>query len=121
MNWRSAGVTVPPDDTSPQDVSPDDDEARPGEDVEVEAPVPDLERLVTEAMSQAAASGGGPELADLVERFWRLVPDEDLVGRSAGDMLTAVTAHLELAAERLPGQMKLSVERGPAHTAFLVV
>jgi glutamate dehydrogenase len=127
MNRRPAGLTVPPDDTSPQDVDTgeeyldDDDEARPGEDVEEEAQVPDPERLVIEAMGLAAATGSDPDLPDLVQRFWRLVPDEDLIGRSASQMLAAVVAHLDLAAERLPGQMKLSVDRGSDHTAFLVV
>ena len=88
MNRRSAGLTVPPDNSSPQDVGPDEEyvdqegeAAGRGGDVEEEAPVPDLERLVTEAMA-LARDRGGPDVAALVDRFWRLVPDEDLVGRT---------------------------------------
>src|SRR5262245_4746892 len=84
--------------------------------------VPSLERLVAEAMAMAAATGGdGPELANLLNRFWRLVPDEDLEGRTSAQMLAATQAHLELARQRLPGEMKLRVEQTPDHTAFLVV
>src|SRR3979490_2448072 len=69
-----------------------------GEDVEVEQPIPNLERLVADAMYMAAATGGaGSELANLVNRYWRLVPDEDLEGRTAQQMLVATQAHLELA------------------------
>ena len=36
-------------------------------------------------------------------------------------MLAAVSAHLDLAEQRLPGEMKLAVERTPDRTAILVV
>jgi len=84
--------------------------------------MPNLERLVVDAMSLAAATGGtGPELADLVNRFWRLMPDEELVGLTAPRMLDAVVQHLELARERLPGQLKLAIDRTEERTALLVV
>ena len=51
----------------------DDDAA--GSSEREEELLPNLERLVAEAMSMAAAGGGsGPELADLINRYWRLVP-----------------------------------------------
>jgi glutamate dehydrogenase len=128
---QTAGLTLQPDD-EPRASFPDPpfhpryggggatrEEAH--EDLE-EAPVPSLERLVAEAMSLAATAGGnGPALADLVNRFWRLVPDEDLVGRTGADMLAATSAHLALAEQRLPGQMKLAVDRTDDATAILVV
>src|SRR5690349_3026697 len=49
-----------------------------------------LESLVSEAMAMAKAAGGD---ADLVDRFWRLVPDEDLEGRTPAQMLAATQAH----------------------------
>ncbi len=140
MDRRSAGLTVHPDDPQPQGAPPDDvdvDGHGPDgvEEAEEEAQVPNLERLVADAMALAIAaehaSTGladhrfagtrGTDLADLINRFWRLVPDEDLVGRTASQMLAAVTAHLDLAAQRLPGQMKLAVERTEKDTAILVV
>jgi len=93
-----------------------------GEDVEVEQPIPNLERLVADAMYMAAATGGaGPELANLVNRYWRLVPDEDLEGRTARQMLTATQAHLELARQRLPGELKIGVARTAEHTVLQIV
>ncbi len=83
---------------------------------------PSLDRLVAEAM--AVASGAGvPDLPDLVERYWRLVPDEEVADRSAAHLLGATEAHLELAAQRLPGEMKLHVQRGEEgqHSALLIV
>jgi glutamate dehydrogenase len=80
-----------------------------------------LERLVSEAMAMAATGDAGTRLADLVNRFWRLVPDEDLEGRTAADMLEAARDHLELAQQRLPGELKLRVERTREHTVFEVV
>ncbi len=70
------------------------------------------------------ASGAGvPDLPDLVERYWRLVPDEEVADRSAAHLLGATEAHLELAAQRLPGEMKLHVQRGEEgqHSALLIV
>jgi glutamate dehydrogenase len=69
----------------------------------------------------AAAGGAGPDLADLVNRFWRLIPDEDLVGRTSTEMLAAVSPTWISAGQRLPGEVKLAVERTPERTAILVV
>ena len=60
---------------------------------------------MAEAMSLAAATGGsGPDLADLVNRYWRLVPDEDLGAAPPAQMLARRAGHLDLAAQRLPGR-----------------
>jgi glutamate dehydrogenase len=81
-----------------------------------------LERLVSEAMAMAEQAGSaGSQLASLVNRFWRLVPDEDLEGRTPEQMLEATETHLELAQQRLPGELKLRVERAKEHTVFEVV
>jgi glutamate dehydrogenase len=94
----------------------------PAEDGGPTSGVPNLERLVSDAMAMAAATGGtGPELADLINRFWRLVPDEDLEGRTSAGMLAATEAHLKLAKQRLPGELKLQVEQNADHTVLLVV
>jgi glutamate dehydrogenase len=85
-------------------------------------PTPTLERLVADAMYMAAATGGsGPELANLVNRYWRLVPDEDLEGRTASRMLAATRAHLDLARQRLSGELKIQVEQTPEHTVLQIV
>jgi glutamate dehydrogenase len=93
-----------------------------GEETELDRPVPSLERLVADAMAMAVAPSRAPErgtassaavsgadLADLVNRYWRLVPDEDLIGHTAVGMLAAVRHHLAMAEQRLPGQLKLTV------------
>ncbi len=84
-----------------------------------------VEHLVADAMRMAEQAGSGPtepaELAELVSRYWRLVPDAELVGRSPAQLLAATKAHLELARQRLVGELKLDVIRDPEHTVLLVV
>src|SRR5262245_54228903 len=85
------------------------------EESELTQPAPSLERLVADAMSLAVVSPtegpiSGPDLADLVNRYWRLVPDDDLVGHTAAEMLGDVRSHLALAEQRLPGQLKIHAE-----------
>jgi glutamate dehydrogenase len=93
-----------------------------GEDVEDDQPIPNLERLVADAMYMAAATGGaGPELANLVNRYWRLVPDEDLAGRTAPQMLAATQAHLELARQRLPGELRIAVAQTADRAALQII
>src|SRR5262245_52703349 len=140
MDRRSAGVTVHPDDHQPQgsppgspqtsapdtpqaappadDLGPDETDLARGEDIEEDAPVPNLEHLLADAAALAAQRD--PALGPLVNRFWRLVPDEDLVGRTAEQMVAAVSTHVDLAADRLPGQMKMALERNGKCTAVLV-
>src|SRR5215218_1519608 len=110
---RTAGLTMEPDDEprvpelslkAERGPAPHDLDGLDPEGHEQEAPVPSLERLVAEAMTLAAADGAdGPALAELVNRFWRLVPDEDLVGRTGADMVAAAADQLALAGQRLPG------------------
>ncbi|MGH8793049.1 MAG: NAD-glutamate dehydrogenase [Stackebrandtia sp.] len=74
----------------------------PGYDEEM----PNRERLIAEA---ANLTDGDENLAELVRMYWRLVPDDDLVGRTAADLYHVTVKHRELAAQRLPGQVRLSV------------
>ncbi|HEX5540815.1 MAG TPA: NAD-glutamate dehydrogenase [Micromonospora sp.] len=75
-----------------------------GEDADLDEPVPDAESLINQAV---ALAGDDTETAALVNRFWRFAPDEELIGLTAEQMLTATRDHRDLAAERLPGQLKL--------------
>ncbi|GAA2521844.1 NAD-glutamate dehydrogenase [Pilimelia columellifera] len=45
----------------------------------------------------------------LVEHYWRFAPDEDLVGRPPASLLAAVRDHRDLAAQRVPGELKLEL------------
>ncbi len=93
-----------------------------GEETEDEQPVPNLDRLLAEARSLAGDTRTfGADLSEIVSRFWRLVPDEELVGRTPEQMLADTQAHLDLAEQRLPGEMKLLVERSAENTILLVV
>ncbi|HEX2419413.1 MAG TPA: hypothetical protein VHJ83_15030, partial [Micromonosporaceae bacterium] len=71
-----------------------------GYDEELLEEVPSRERLVAEAMDLAA---GVPGLPDLIDRYWRLVPDEELFGRTGRDLYQTTVAHRDLAEQRLPG------------------
>jgi glutamate dehydrogenase len=78
---------------------------------------------VAEAMDLAAETPGLPELID---RYWRLVPDEELFGRTGRNLCQATVVHRELAEQRLPGEVKLSLETPqdhgiPAHTVIRIV
>ncbi|HEX6969363.1 MAG TPA: NAD-glutamate dehydrogenase [Micromonosporaceae bacterium] len=77
-----------------------------GDEVDLDEPLPNGERLTTQAVSLV---GENTEMAALVQRFWRFAPDEDLVGLTPEDLLTAVRDHRELAEQRLPGELKLRV------------
>ncbi|MGE5830678.1 MAG: NAD-glutamate dehydrogenase [Micromonosporaceae bacterium] len=95
-------------------------ESDDGEEAELESSVPNLDRLVADAMAMAAATGE-PALAELVNRFWRLASDEELVGRTPAEMLTATREHLRLAEQRLPGELKLVVEPADDRTVIQIV
>ncbi|WP_433608198.1 NAD-glutamate dehydrogenase [Dactylosporangium sp. CA-139114] len=73
-------------------------------DDELERRVPDAERLVAQALALATAQDADPEL---VARYWRLVPDEELAGCEAAKMVAATRSHVELARQRVPGEVKL--------------
>ncbi|MGH3738974.1 MAG: NAD-glutamate dehydrogenase, partial [Micromonosporaceae bacterium] len=68
--------------------------------------VPSRESLVAEAKQLAADTPGLPELLD---RYWRLVPDEELFGRTGQDLYDATVAHRALAEQRMPGEAKIEV------------
>jgi glutamate dehydrogenase len=95
--------------------------------IDSDTPVPRLlsaDRLVAECIDLAATfSDSDPELDDLVRLYWRLVPDEELVGRDPAELLAATVAHRELGLQRLPGELKLRVSDAPdgSHTAIEVV
>ncbi|HEX7746441.1 MAG TPA: NAD-glutamate dehydrogenase [Micromonosporaceae bacterium] len=76
------------------------------EDAELDEPVPNAERMLAQAV---ALAGADHETAALVNRFWRFAPDEDLVGVTPEEMVTAARAHRELAEQRVPGQLKLRI------------
>ncbi len=98
---------------------PDDDG-----DTELSQPVPNSDQLVAEAVTLAAAEiKKDPQLCELVAHYWRLVPDEELVGRTPEEMLVATVSHRELAAQRLPGELKLRVGEtlDGYHTAVEIV
>ncbi|MBO0871236.1 MAG: NAD-glutamate dehydrogenase, partial [Micromonosporaceae bacterium] len=80
------------------------------EDIELDEPLPDAERLIAEAVALA-----GPDLdsAHLVRRYWRFAPDEELVGLTPDRMLSDARQHRELAGQRLPGQLRLRVADTP--------
>jgi glutamate dehydrogenase len=121
MNARPASVSALFPVTAPR-LATEPTEEDPPAGTSDDDPLPNLERLVAEAMSLAATSGGsGPDLADLINRFWRLVPDEDLGARASAEMLTAVQDHLDLATQRLPGEMKLHIDNAGDRTAVLIV
>src|SRR3954463_8244206 len=76
------------------------------DDGELDEPLPNGERLVAQAVEVA---GSDHQTASLGGRFWRFAPDEELVGFTAQEMYDAAIAHRELAAVRLPGELKLAI------------
>ncbi|XVU24453.1 NAD-glutamate dehydrogenase [Actinoplanes sp. CA-054009] len=73
---------------------------------ELDEPLPNGERLVAQAVEVA---GSDHATAQLVGRFWRFAPDEELVGFTPQEMFDAAVAHRELARTRLPGELKLAI------------
>ncbi|HEX5200743.1 MAG TPA: NAD-glutamate dehydrogenase [Actinoplanes sp.] len=91
------------------------------DDGELDEPLPNGERLVAQAVELAGADHA---TASLVGRYWRFAPDEELVGFTAQEMYDAAIAHRELAAVRLPGELKLAITApsGPqCHTVLQIV
>ncbi|MEV4343386.1 NAD-glutamate dehydrogenase [Actinoplanes sp. NPDC049596] len=76
------------------------------EEGELDEPLPNGERLVAQAVEVA---GNDHATAQLVGRFWRFAPDEELVGFTPQEMYDAAVAHRELARTRLPGELKLAI------------
>src|SRR3954464_12697026 len=93
----------------------------PSEDGEIDEPLPNGERLVAQAVEVA---GADHTTASLVGRFWRFAPDEELVGFTAQEMFDAAVAHRDLAAVRLPGELKLAIPPptgAECHTVLQIV
>ncbi|MFF5175016.1 NAD-glutamate dehydrogenase [Micromonospora sp. NPDC000089] len=91
------------------------------EDSDLDAPVPNAERLVAQAV---ALAGDDHDAATLVSRFWRFAPDEELIGLTAEEMLDAARAHRDLAQQRVPGELKLRIHEPDAdqhHTVIEIV
>ena len=88
------------------DRMPDRPTADDAEDAELDEPVPNAERLVSEAV---AVVGDDHAQAQLIDRFWRFAPDEELIGYTAQEMVEATRSHRELAEQRMPGELKLRI------------
>jgi glutamate dehydrogenase len=90
------------------------------DDGDLDAAVPNAERLVAQAVELA----GDDRDAALVERYWRFAPDEELVGCTPAGLLAAALRHRELAEQRVPGELKLRMSE-PAddqhHTVIEIV
>ncbi|GAB1694070.1 NAD-glutamate dehydrogenase [Krasilnikovia sp. M28-CT-15] len=92
-----------------------------GEDAVLDEPLPNGERLVAQAV---ALAGDDHTTAALVDRFWRFAPDEELVGYTPKEMYAAALAHRDLAADRLPGELKLAIhapDNIQCHTVLQIV
>ncbi len=76
-------------------------------DEEFRETLPDREELLTEAASLA---GSDESLARLVELYWSLVADDDLVGRSAQQLLETTAHHRRMAEVRTPGEVALELD-----------
>src|SRR4051794_29845058 len=72
----------------------------------LDEPLPDAGRLIAAAVALAGHDHG---TAGLVDRFWRFAPDEELVDHTPEQMFAAAVAHRALAAQRVPGQLRLDV------------
>jgi glutamate dehydrogenase len=81
--------------------TPDPDEV---EDAELDEPLPNAEGLIAQAV---ALAGDNLDDAMLVRRYWRFAPDEELVDHAPEELLAAARCHRELAAQRVPGELKL--------------
>ncbi len=77
------------------------------------------DRLAAEARARASDD---PDLVALIDRYWRLVPDEDLIGRTGEDLYHATVSHLRLAEQRLSGEVKLTVSpNADGHTVIEII
>jgi glutamate dehydrogenase len=76
-------------------------------DEEFRETLPDREELLTEA---ARLAGSDASLARLVELYWSLVADDDLVGRSAQQLMETTAHHRRMAEVRTPGEVALELD-----------
>jgi glutamate dehydrogenase len=75
-------------------------------DEEFRETLPDRDELLAEA----ARAADDDALATLVELYWSLVSDDDLVGRSARQLLDTTAHHRRLADRRLPGEVLVEID-----------
>src|SRR5215467_8322105 len=106
----AAGVDTTEEDLHPSPTTAGSQRRAPSDgddtDTGLMTAVPDGTRLAAEAVRLC---GGDEDLAALVERFWRYAPDEELVDLEPAGMLAAARSHRELAEQRVPGELKLSI------------
>ncbi|HEX2143970.1 MAG TPA: NAD-glutamate dehydrogenase [Glycomyces sp.] len=76
-------------------------------DEEFRETLPDREELLAEA---AELAGSDESLARLVELYWSLVADDDLVGRSAQQLLETTAHHRRMAEVRRSGEVALELD-----------
>ncbi|GAB3223689.1 NAD-glutamate dehydrogenase [Glycomyces halotolerans] len=76
-------------------------------DEEFRETLPDRGELLNEA---AGLAGSDTSLAGLVELYWGLVADDDIVGRSAAELFETTARHRRLAETRRPGEVRLEVD-----------
>ncbi len=75
----------------------------------LEAAEGQAERIKQERISAAVELADDAELAALLPAYWRYVPAEELLDRTAADLLFATRSHRGLAGDRVPGQVNLRV------------
>ncbi|HEX6683076.1 MAG TPA: NAD-glutamate dehydrogenase [Candidatus Limnocylindrales bacterium] len=82
------------------------------EEGDFEEALPNGESLIAAAVALAVSSsepGDGIADAQLVQRYWRFAPDEELVDLTPERVLDAARRHRELARKRQPGDLKLRI------------
>ena len=88
------------------------------EEGDFEEALPNGESLIAAAVALAVSSsepGEGIADAQLVQRYWRFAPDEELVDLTPDRVLDAARRHRELARKRKPGDLKLRLSLSPDH------
>src|SRR5687767_13780275 len=86
------------------------------EEGDFEEALPNGESLIAAAVALAVSSsepGDGIADAQLVQRYWRFAPDEELVDLTPDRVLDAARRHRELARKRRPGELKLRLSLSP--------
>ncbi|WP_020523220.1 NAD-glutamate dehydrogenase [Catelliglobosispora koreensis] len=84
--------------------------------------LPNGESLIAAAVALAAAdpSAQGLANAQLVQRYWRFAPDEELVDLTPEELLEAARKHQALAAKRQPGELKIQLSLTPEQSHSVV-
>jgi glutamate dehydrogenase len=60
------------------------------------------------------AAHNAPDLADLIQLYYRYIPPEDVLGEQPGDLVGAVRSHRALAERRVPGRPAVRVQNPSA-------